>query len=90
MVDDQLFLTAHEIMHQYWNTTIVETTETTTSGTMQVTLLSIQCLRTEGIGKFIEGGIMDRNLLKEGGGTTDGVYNLPDDIEVGGADVGKP
>ena len=76
---------------QYWNTTIVETTVNHYKWNYAGDAVINPMLEDEGIGKFIEGGIMDRDLLKEGGGTTDGVYNLlPDDIEVGGADVGKP
>ena len=51
-------------------------------------------LEDEGIGRFIEGGVMDRDLLERGGGTTDGVYNLlppmPEDGDGGYGDGMKP
>ena len=47
-------------------------------------------LEDEGIGKFIKGDY-GRDLLKRGGGTTDGVYNLlppePKDKSGGGDSV---
>ena len=35
-----------------------------------------QMLVDDGIGDFIEGGLLDKKMFEEGGGTTDGVYNL--------------
>ena len=92
LVDDQLlFLTAHEIMHPVLEHNYRRNHRNHYKWNYAGDAVINPMLEDEGIGKFIEGGIMDRELLKEGGGTTDGVYNLlPDDIEVGGADVGKP
>ena len=46
-----------------------------------------QLLTDEGIGKMIEGGLLDPQLHQAGGGTTDGIYNiLPDDDGGGGGD----
>ena len=92
LVDDQLlFLTAHEIMHPVLEHNYRRNHRNHYKWNYAGDAVINPMLEDEGIGKFIEGGIMDRELLKEGGGTTDGVYNLlPDDIEGGGADVGKP
>jgi predicted metal-dependent peptidase len=38
-----------------------------------------QLIEDEGIGKVIEGSLLDKNIYDAGGGTTDGIYNiLPD------------
>ena len=92
MVDDQLlFLTAHEIMHPVLEHNYRRNHRNHFKWNYAGDAVINPMLEDEGIGKFIEGGIMDRDLLKEGGGTTDGVYNLlPDDIEGGNADIGMP
>jgi len=46
-----------------------------------------QLLTDEGIGKMIEGGLLNPQLYQAGNGTTDGIYNLlPDDDGSGGGD----
>ena len=83
LVDDQLlFLTAHEIMHPVLEHNYRRNHRNQFKWNYAGDAVINPMLEDEGIGKFIEGGVMDRDLLKEGGGTTDGVYNLlPDDIE---------
>lgn len=83
LVDDQLlFLTAHEIMHPVLEHNYRRNHRNHFKWNYAGDAVINPMLEDEGIGKFIEGGVMDRELLKEGGGTTDGVYNLlPDDIE---------
>lgn len=46
-----------------------------------------ELLVTEGIGKFIEGGLQDTALYNAGGGTADGIYNLLPDGDSGGGDA---
>lgn len=46
-------------------------------------------LTAEGIGKMIEGGLLNPEIVKQGGGTTDGIYAvLPEDYETPGGDGG--
>jgi len=42
----------------------------------------------EGIGKFIDGGLLDDNIYKAGGGTTDGIYNILPEEDGDGGDGG--
>ena len=90
--DELLFLVAHEVCHPMFEHIFRLNGRDPNVGTMQV-MLSSSMLEDESIGKFIE-GVMDRDLLKRGGGTTDGVYNLlppmPEDGDGGYGDRMKP
>ena len=93
-----VFLVAHECFHpmlsHIWRLSGRDPKRWNIAGDIIIN----QMLKDEGIGDFIEGGCLDKDLFDRGGGTTEGVYNLlPDDYQDDssgeggiGQDIGAP
>ena len=87
--DNLVFLIAHEVMHPALDhITRVGERDPERWNYAGDTVIN-PMLVDEGIGAFIDGGVMDRDLLKQGGGTTDGVYNLLPPQPNGGGGYGN-
>ena len=87
--DNLVFLIAHEVMHPALDhITRVGERDPERWNYAGDTVIN-PMLVDEGIGTFIDGGVMDRDLLKQGGGTTDGVYNLLPPQPNGGGGYGN-
>ena len=71
-----VFLVAHECFHpmlsHIWRLSGRDPKKWNIAGDIIIN----QMLKDEGIGDFIEGGCLDKDLFDRGNGTTDGVYNL--------------
>ena len=74
--EELLFLVAHEVCHPMFEHIFRRGERDKFKWNYAGDAVINPMLEDEGIGKFIKGGVMDRDLLKRGGGTTDGVYNL--------------
>jgi len=95
-----VFLVAHECFHpmlgHIWRLMGRDPRKWNIAGDIIIN----QMLKDEGIGDFIEGGCLDKDLFDKGNGTTDGVYNLlpddpdgpdgPDGDKGIGQDIGQP
>jgi predicted metal-dependent peptidase len=92
--EELLFLVAHEVCHPMFEHIFRLNGRDPKRWNYAGDAVINPMLEDEGIGKFIEGGVMDRDLLQRGGGTTDGVYNLlppmPEDGDGGYGDGMKP
>lgn len=86
--DDELkFLVAHECMHPMLEHNWRRNGRDPKRWNIAADYVINKLLVDEGIGKFIEGGCLDDNIYAEGGGTSDGIYNvLPVDTGEGGGD----
>ena len=74
--EELLFLVAHEICHPMFDHIFRRGERDPQRWNYAGDAVINPMLQDEGIGKFIEGGVMDRDLLARGKGTADGVYNL--------------
>ena len=74
--EELLFLVAHEVCHPMFEHIFRRGERDKFKWNYAGDAVINPMLEDEGIGKFIKGGVMDRDLLKRAGGTTDGVYNL--------------
>lgn len=83
LTDEQLkFLVAHECMHPMLEHPFRRGEREHMKWNKAADYVINQLLVDEGIGKFIEGGCLDKNIYTQGGGTSDGIYNiLPDTPE---------
>ena len=90
--DELLCLVTHEVMHPVLEHNYRRNHRDPMKWNIAGDAVINPMIEDEGIGTFIKGGVMDRDLLEKGGGTTDGVYNLlPDQPEGGdGGDIGIP
>ena len=92
--DELLFLVTHEVMHPVLEHNYRRNHRDPMKWNIAGDAVINPMIEDEGIGTFIKGGVMDRDLLEKGGGTTDGVYNLlPDQPEGGDGrmyDIGIP
>ena len=80
--EELLFLVAHEICHPMFDHIYRKGERDHKKWNYAGDAVINPMLEDEGIGQFIKGGVMDRDLLKRGKGTADGVYNLlPQDSE---------
>ena len=80
--EELLFLVAHEICHPMFDHIYRKGERDHKKWNYAGDAVINPMLQDEGIGQFIEGGVMDRDLLAQGKGTADGVYNLlPQDSE---------
>lgn len=78
--DEQLkFLVAHEVFHPMFEHMYRLQGRNHKKWNMAGDYVINQLLTDEKIGKFIDGGLLSKNIYDAGGGTTDGIYNiLPD------------
>ena len=92
--DELLFLVTHEVMHPVLEHNYRRNHRDPMKWNIAGDAVINPMIEDEGIGTFIKGGVMDRDLLEKGGGTTDGVYNLLPDQPEGGdgrmGDIGIP
>ena len=80
--EELLFLVAHEICHPMFDHIYRKGERDHQKWNYAGDAVINPMLQDEGIGQFIKGGVMDRDLLAQGKGTADGVYNLlPQDSE---------
>lgn len=79
--DEQLkFLVAHEVFHPMFEHMYRLQGRDHRKWNRAGDYVINQLLTDEKIGKFIDGGLLDKNIYDAGGGTTDGIYNiLPED-----------
>lgn len=92
LTDEQLkFLVAHECFHPMLEHNYRRHDRNPRKWNRAADYVINQLLSDEGIGKFIDGGCLDPNIYKAGGGSADGIYNiLPDQPEdSGGMGDGK-
>lgn len=84
LTDEQmLFLVAHECLHPMLEHNYRRGSRDPKKWNKAADYVINQLLVDEGIGRFIEGGCLDKNIYQQGGGTSDGIYNLLPDGEGG-------
>jgi predicted metal-dependent peptidase len=87
LTDEELkFLVAHECLHPMLEHNYRRGSRDPKKWNKAADYVINQLLVDEGIGKFIEGGCLDQNIYTNGGGTSDGIYNLLPDGDGGGGD----
>lgn len=87
--EEMVFLVAHEISHPMLGHPFRRQDRDAVKWNKAGDYIINKLLVDEGIGKLIEGGLHNDNIVQAGGGTTDGVYNiLPDDGQDGNSDSG--
>ena len=92
--DEELkFLVAHECMHPMLEHNFRRGERDTYKWNQAADYVINKLLTDEGIGKMPEQGLLDDNIYKQGGGTSDGIFNLlpdtPDDGQ-GNGGQGQP
>jgi predicted metal-dependent peptidase len=91
LTDEELkFLVAHECLHPMLEHNYRRGSRDPKKWNKAADFVINQLLVDEGIGKFIEGGCLDKNIYTNGGGTSDGIYNLLPDADGEGDDPGGP
>ena len=95
LTDEELkFLVAHECLHPMLEHNYRRNSRDPKKWNKAADYVINQLLVDEGIGKFIDGGCLDKAIYTNGGGTSDGIYNLlPDsdgDGDGEGDDPGGP
>lgn len=84
LCDEQLkFLVAHEVFHPMFEHMYRLKGRNHKKWNMAGDYVINQLLSDEKIGKFIEGGLLNKNIYDAGGGTTDGIYNILPEPEGG-------
>ena len=82
LTDEELkFLVAHECLHPMLEHNYRRGSRDPKKWNKAADYVINQLLVDEGIGKFIEGGCLDQTIYNNGGGTSDGIYNLLPDGE---------
>jgi predicted metal-dependent peptidase len=77
LTDEELkFLVAHECLHPMLEHNYRRGGRDPKKWNKAADYVINQLLVDDGIGKFIEGGCLDQNIYTNGGGTSDGIYNL--------------
>lgn len=77
LTDEQVtFLVAHECFHPMLDHVYRRQGRDPMKWNKAADYVINQLLIDEKIGKFIEGGCLDRNIYQAGGGTSDGIYNI--------------
>jgi predicted metal-dependent peptidase len=77
LTDEQVtFLVAHECFHPMLDHVYRRHGRDPMKWNKAADYVINQLLIDEKIGKFIEGGCLDRNIYHAGGGTSDGIYNI--------------
>lgn len=80
--DEQLkFLVAHEVFHPMFEHMYRLQGRNHKKWNMAGDYVINQLLTDEKIGKFIDGGLLNKSLYNAGGGTTDGIYKLIPDSQ---------
>mgnify|MGYP005989557891 CR=1 FL=1 len=89
--DEQLkFLVAHECMHPMLEHNFRRGERDTYKWNQAADYVINKLLTDEGIGKMPAQGLLDDNIYKQGGGTSDGIFNLlPDTPEDGQGNGGQ-
>ena len=89
LCDEQLkFLVAHECFHPMLEHNFRRGGRDPAKWNKAADFAINQLLTDEKIGKFIDGGCLNKQLYDAGGGSADGIYNLlPDDDSGGGGDA---
>lgn len=91
LTDEELkFLVAHECLHPMLEHNYRRGSRDPKKWNKAADYVINQLLVDEGIGKFIEGGCLDKTIYDNGGGTSDGIYNLLPDSDDGDGDGGGP
>lgn len=91
LTDEELkFLVAHECLHPMLEHNYRRGSRDPKKWNKAADFVINQLLVDEGIGKFIEGGCLDKNIYTNGGGTSDGIYNLLPDADGDGGNAGGP
>ncbi len=87
LTDEQMqFLVAHECLHPMLEHNARRGGRGSMKWNRAADYVINQLLVDDKIGKFIEGGCLDKSIYDQGNGTSDGIYNiLPDDPGGGGA-----
>jgi len=89
LTDEELkFLVAHECMHPMLEHNFRRNGRDPKKWTRAADYVINQLLTDENIGKFIEGGCLDKTIYTNGGGTSDGIYNLLPDSDGDGNNPG--
>lgn len=85
LTDEQIvFLIAHECFHPMLEHNYRASSRDRKRWNKAGDYVINQLLTDEGIGRFIDGGLLDKNIYNAGGGTTDGIYAiLPEDTGEG-------
>jgi predicted metal-dependent peptidase len=87
LTDEELkFLVAHECMHPMLEHNYRRGARDPKKWNKAADFVINQLLVDEGIGKFIEGGCLDKTIYTNGGGTSDGIYSLLPDSDDGDGD----
>ena len=82
LTDEELkFLVAHECLHPMLEHNYRRGSRDPKKWNKAADFVINQLLVDEGIGKFIEGGCLDQTIYNNGGGTSDGIYNLLPDAD---------
>jgi len=89
--DEELkFLVAHECMHPMLEHNFRRGERDTYKWNQAADYVINKLLTDEGIGKMPEQGLLDDNIYKQGGGTSDGIFNLlPDTPQDGQGNGGQ-
>jgi len=89
LCDEQLkFLVAHEVFHPMFEHMYRLNGRNHRKWNQAGDYVINQLLTDEKIGKFIKGGLLDKNIYDAGGGTTDGIYKILPDPEGGDGPIG--
>ena len=89
LTDEELkFLVAHECMHPMLEHNYRRNGRDPKKWNQAADFVINKLLVDEGIGKFIEGGCLDDTIYNNGGGTSDGIYNLLPDTDGDGENNG--
>lgn len=88
--DEQLkFLVAHECMHPMLEHNFRRQGRDPKKWNMAADFVINQILTEEGVGKFIDGGCLNKAIYDAGGGSSEGIYNiLPDSGDDGSGQGG--
>ena len=87
LTDEELkFLVAHECLHPMLEHNFRRGARDPKKWNKAADYVINQLLVDEGIGAFIEGGCLDQNIYTNGGGTSDGIYNMLPDSDEGDDD----
>jgi len=76
--DEVTFLVAHECFHPMLEHNFRRLGRDASTWNKAADYVINQLLHDEGIGRFIEGGLLDRSVYDAGGGSADGVYAVID------------
>jgi predicted metal-dependent peptidase len=89
--DELLFLVAHECMHPMLEHNYRRHNRGSVKWNMAADYVINQLLVDDSVGTMPEGGCYDPTIYKDGGGTSDGIYNiLPEQPPGAGNTFGKP